>query len=341
MRIERHFSLKSYNTFCIDSHAAMFIEYDSKEDLEKIYSMKKKGDLPLPVVAIGGGSNILFSEEEFRGTILHSSIKSFEIRSENEENVEVEVGSGYVWDDFVEKTVENGWYGAENLSLIPGEAGGAAVQNIGAYGAEVKDIIVKVCTFDMDSGGEHVFSVEECGYGYRKSVFKSPEHRNIIVTSVVFRLSKIPEYNFSYKVLSEKFSGMENISLKEVRDCIISIRNFKLPDPKKIGSAGSFFKNPVVSSDVYERLKRDFPDIPCFNMTDGSGKVKLFAAWLIERSGWKGKSLGNAGVYEKQALVLVNRGNATGKDVSALSDAVVSSVKEKFGINLEKEVIVL
>lgn len=341
MKIIHNFSLKSYNTFGIECTAAAFVEYDSADELMTIGDMIRKGELPLPVVPIGGGSNILFGKDRFEGTILHSGIKTVEQLPGCEGCVRVKVGSGYVWDDFVKLCVGNGWYGAENLSLIPGETGGAAVQNIGAYGAEVKDIIEEVECFDLSSGKIKTFKKEECRYGYRDSIFKSPEYRSFVVTNVIFSLSLIPRFNLSYSFLSERFANKKSLTMNDLRECIMTTRRLKLPDPENIGSAGSFFKNPVVFRKKFEKIREEFPDVPYYDVLEMPDKVKLCAGWLIEKCNWKGRALGRAGVYEKQALVLVNRGGATGEDIIALACAVIDSVKKRFNVELQKEVCII
>ncbi len=334
-----NYSLKNNNTFGIDAQAECFIEYSNAEDLQTISEMAWRSELPLPLRPIGGGSNILLTEERISGTILHSGIKSIEVLSVDEKTVRVRVGSGVVWDDFVEMCVFQGWWGAENLSMVPGETGGAAVQNIGAYGAEVKDIIESVECFDLDAGMSRLFSCSQCEYGYRESIFKLEKYRQCVVMYVIFKLSLEPSYNFSYKALADKMGGRtEGVTLADIRQTIIDIRSSKLPDPSTIGSAGSFFKNPVVPMSVYENIRAQYPDVPSYAVAGRDDVIKLSAGWMIDRCGWKGRNLGRAGVYELQALVLVNRGGATGADVVALADAVIASVREKFGVTLSMEV---
>ncbi len=339
MTRQDNYSLKNNNTFGIDARSECFVEYSCAEDLQAIGEMAWRGELPLPLRPIGGGSNILLTKDKINGTILHSAIKSIEVLSCDEKSVRVRVGSGIVWDDFVEMCVFQGWWGAENLSLVPGEVGGAAVQNIGAYGAEVKDIIESVECFDLDAGMSRLFSCKQCEYGYRESIFKLEKYRQCVVMYVIFKLSLEPAYNFSYKALADKMgSRTEGISLADIRQSIIDIRSSKLPDPAEIGSAGSFFKNPVVPIETYQRIKAEYPDAPSYTVAGHEDVIKLSAGWMIDRCGWKGKSMGHAGVYELQALVLVNRGGATGAEVVALADAVIASVQDKFGVTLNMEV---
>ncbi len=246
LNIHKDYSLLGHNTFGIDARTAAFVEYSSEAELLEAARMLREGALPSPWLHIGGGSNLLLTRD-WPGTVLHSRITGCETVSENEDAVEVRVGSGVVWDDFVEMCVERGWYGAENLSAIPGETGAAAVQNIGAYGVEVKDLILEVETLDMASGQKKVFPAADCGYGYRRSIFKQQDNKRFVVLSVLFRLGLRPQLNLGYKALSEALSGRDNITLRDVRETVRAVRSSKLPDPSETGSAGSFFTNPVVS----------------------------------------------------------------------------------------------
>ena len=272
----------------------------------------------------------------YPGVILHSAIRFISVKEETEDEVLVEVGAGVVWDDFVAHCVEAGWYGAENLSLVPGEVGAAAVQNIGAYGVEVKDLIRSVHTVD-DEGGKRDFSLEECEYSYRNSLFKRPEMKRYFVTSVTFCLSKHPSFKLDYGTIRKELEAEKaDITLKNVREVIIRIRNSKLPDPKVLGNAGSFFMNPMVPREQFLAIQKEYPSMPFYEVD--TDRVKIPAGWMIEQCGWKGKALGKAAVHDKQALVLVNLGGATSKDVIALSDAVRAAVMEKFGIDIHPEV---
>lgn len=334
IREHKNYSLLPHNTFRLDVNAKYFIEYDTLDDLRRLIS---GGSIGTPFVHIGGGSNLLFIKD-YEGTILHSAIKGIEKTDETEEYVYLRAGSGVNWDDFVAYCVENSLYGAENLTDIPGEVGASAVQNIGAYGVEAKDIITSVCTIDI-TGKEKVFSVDECGFSYRHSIFKTPEMKDVIVTHVVFRLSKKPQYMLDYGMIREELKKYPEISLRTVRDAIRNIRSSKLPDPKVLGNAGSFFMNPIVSKAKFEELKETYPTMPFYMVDENS--VKIPAGWLIEQSGWKGKALGRAAVHNKQALVLVNTGGATSKDIIALSTAVQRAVYDKFGIEIRPEVKVV
>lgn len=320
------------NTFGLDVKARSLLEYRSEEELLDAIKM---GRIQTPYFHIGSGSNLLFLGD-YDGTILHSGIQGVEIIHEDANRVFLRVGAGMIWDDLVEMCVERGWYGAENLSGIPGEVGASAVQNIGAYGVEAKDMIQSVETINIQ-GKAVKYSVDECTYGYRNSIFKRPEMKSVFVTYVVFELSKSEHYALTYGSLFQelKASGVD-LSLRSVRQLILKTRNRKLPDPRYIGNAGSFFKNPLVSQEQFERLLHDYPSMPHY--AADAGQVKLSAAWLIDQCGWKGKKKGKAGVYEKQALVLVNLGGATGHDIIALAECIQTSVRERFGVVLSPEV---
>ena len=328
------YSLLPYNTFGIDVSASRFLEYASVAELKEYIA---QGAVTTPFLHIGGGSNLPFTKD-YDGLILHSRIGGIEVTAEDSQTVSLRVGAGVVWDDFVACCVEHGWYGAENLSLIPGEVGASAVQNIGAYGVEVKDLITAVETVNVQGYGR-VYSVEECEYAYRSSIFKRPENKSVFVTYVRFRLSKEERYTLDYGTIRQELAKYPAPTLPIVRKVIIEIRESKLPDPKVMGNAGSFFMNPIVAKEKLEALQRDYPRIPYYELPDG--RVKIPAGWMIDQCGWKGKSLGPAAVHDKQALVLVNRGGAKGSDIVALSDAVRASVRDKFGIDIHPEVNVI
>lgn len=319
------------NTFGIKAVASHFVEYASEDAL---YELIATGHVAAPYLHIGSGSNLLFLGD-YEGTVLHSCIQDVELLSEDDNEVCVRVGAGVIWDDFVAYCVEHEWYGVENLSLIPGEVGAASVQNIGAYGVEVKDCISAVETMDI-RGVKRIYSTEECHYAYRDSIFKRPEMKSVFVTYVRFRLSKQPEYKLNYGAIRQELAQYPVVNLKTVRQVIIQIRESKLPNPEIMGNAGSFFMNPVVSRAKYEELLLQYPDMPHYDVD--ARYVKIPAGWMIDRCGWKGKALGPAAVHDKQALVLVNLGGATGTDIVALSDAVRASVQEKFDIDLHPEV---
>lgn len=327
----KNYSLLSHNTFGIEATAANFLEYTSEDELRKWIA---EGSVVAPYLHIGGGSNLLFIKD-YEGTMLHSCIGGVEVTKEDEDYVWVRVGAGVVWDDFVDHCVQRSWYGAENLSLIPGEVGASAVQNIGAYGVEVKDLITSVETLNIQ-GEKHVYRVDECEYAYRKSLFKRPEMKSVFVTYVNFCLSKKERYTLDYGTIRQELEKSPVMDLKTLRRVIIDIRKSKLPDPKVLGNAGSFFMNPIVPRAQFEELERQYPAMPHYEVD--VDRVKIPAGWMIDRCGWKGKSLGPAAVHDKQALVLVNLGGATGADIVALSDAVRASVRETFGIDIHPEV---
>lgn len=329
MQIYKQHSLLPHNTFGIDAKAKCFMEYESEEELCSLISQIPADE---PLLHVGGGSNLLFTKD-YEGTILHSAIKGMEIVDETDDDVLVRVGAGEVWDDFVAYAVEKGWGGVENLSIIPGEVGASAVQNIGAYGAEAKDVITLVEAIEMRTAQKRVFGNAECNYSYRQSIFKNYLKDVYAITYVTYRLSKRPELNLSYGGLS-KLNPLPS-SISEVRQAIIDTRNAKLPDPKVEGNAGSFFMNPVVSREVFDAIYRDYPDMPYYEVSDG---IKIPAGWMIEQCGWKGRCLGNAGVHDRQALVLVNKGGATSDEIITLCNTICDDVKRKFGVSIHPEV---
>lgn len=334
MNIRKDYSLLPHNTFGMDVKASCWVEYASVDELK---SVLREYDLSAsPWLAVGGGSNLLFTAD-FPGLVLHSAILGCEVVAETEHSVRVRVGAGVVWDDFVAYTVEQGWYGAENLSLIPGEVGASAVQNIGAYGVEAKDLIAEVEAVEAATGTVRRFSNAECRYAYRESVFKRGLKGKYIVTHVDYRLAKRPVFRLDYgNVRGELEKRGCELTPANVRRVIIDIRRAKLPDPKVQGNAGSFFMNPVVPRAKYETLLADWPDLPHYDVD--AERVKIPAAWMIDRCGWKGRRMGRAGVHDRQALVLVNCGGATGAEVIALSEAVRRSVLETFGVEIVPEV---
>lgn len=321
----------------MDVRAAHLVEYASVDELCALLEMLRGEWKELPYLHIGGGSNLLFASDSYPGVILHSAIVGKEIVLEDEETVHLRVGAGVVWDDLVAYCVSQGWGGMENLSLIPGEVGASAVQNIGAYGVEAKDLIVSVATIEVATGNVRTFACDECAYGYRQSIFKGELKGKYIVTHVTYRLQKHPVYHLDYGNIRAELERMGGeVSLESVRRAVISIRESKLPDPKVTGNAGSFFMNPVVPRGVMEHIRQDYPHIPFYEVD--AEHVKIPAGWMIEQCGWRGRAMGRAAVHDKQALVLVNLGGATGDEVMALSDAVRSDVKEKFGIDIHPEV---
>lgn len=329
MQIKRDYSLLGHNSFGLDVKAKMFGEYHTIHELQHFLYFHDKS---LPLLHIGGGNNLLFTKD-YEGIVLHSAIKGFEVVAIEGHDVHLRVGAAEIWDDIVDRTVRNGYYGLENLSLIPSEVGAAAVQNIGAYGVEVKDFIEAVEIVSLTTGEVHELTNKECKFAYRYSIFKGAWKGQFAVTHVTFKLSLDFKPNLSYHALADIATG--KINALDLRNAIIDIRKSKLPDPKVLGNAGSFFMNPVVKQEKFEELHRDYPDMPHF---DAPGGVKIPAGWLIESCGWKGKSLGRAGIYKDQALVIVNNGGAMPQDIMSLSDAVCADVNNKFGITLKPEV---
>jgi UDP-N-acetylmuramate dehydrogenase len=338
MMIYKNVSLKKYNTFGLDYKADCMIHLENEQEAIEFFNGNVVWNKPFLV--LGSGSNILFTSN-FKGTILYPEISGIKIEDKdlNKGEVIVSAGAGINWDDFVAWTVDNGFGGLENLSLIPGKVGATPVQNIGAYGVEVKDQIVSVRTLIVNDGSIRVFENNECEFGYRNSIFKRREKGRYLVTRVYYRLAINPQMNLIYDSLKEEVNKIGTETLQNTRQAVINIRRNKLPDPEIIGNAGSFFKNPVVNKSVAGSLKNRYPDLPVY--PDQEGYIKLASGWLIDRCGWKGKRRGDAGVHEKQALVLVNYGKATGKEILDLSEEIKESVRDKFGIDLEREVEVV
>jgi len=331
------FNLKEHNTFGIDVKCRRFIEFESVDELLQIVNSLTDADKPLLV--LGGGSNMLFTAD-YEGTVLHSAIKGH-VAVQTDEGIMLRCGSGEVWDDIVSLCVSNRMYGAENLSLIPGDVGASAVQNIGAYGAEAKDIILKVEAVDLQTGKMCEFTNEECEYAYRKSKFKGEWRNRFVITYVTYKLSEVfcPCLDYGNIRAELEKRNIKVPTAEQLRNVIIDIRNEKLPDPKAEGNAGSFFMNPVVPKAKYEELVARFGNVPHYSVDDNNEKIP--AGWMIDQCGWKGKSLGKAGVHSRQALVLVNRGGAEGKDIVALCDAIKRDVKDKFGIDIVPEVNII
>ena len=324
-----NYSLLSRNTFGMDVKAKRFVEYDNEEELKALIPT-----LSGEVLHMGGGSNLLF-KGDFEGTVLHSAIKGIEVVDESAESALVRAGAGEVWDDFVAWAVERGYGGVENLSLIPGEVGASAVQNIGAYGVEAKDVIALVEAIDLSNGQKRVFGTEECNYAYRQSIFKNALKGKYAITYVTYRLQKQPVLKLDYGNIRAVLGDNGQHTISDVRQAIIDIRNAKLPDPKVQGNAGSFFMNPVVSREKFLSIQKDYPQMPFYEVEGG---VKIPAGWMIDQCGWKGKSLGRAGVHDKQALVLVNLGGATSDEIITLCNTICKDVYEKFGIDIHPEV---
>jgi UDP-N-acetylmuramate dehydrogenase len=333
MMIYENIPLKSYNTFGLKCSADRLIVVNSEDEAVELFK-ENIGNKPLLI--LGGGSNILFISD-FKGTVIYPDILGKSIEKADEGGcVIVSAGAGENWDDFVEWSVSNGFGGLENLSLIPGKVGATPIQNIGAYGVEINDLIVKVRTISTRDGSARMFSNKECEFDYRNSIFKNSEKGKYLVTRVWYKLSTDPVINLSYGSLSEEVGKLGTVNLKNIRQAVINIRKSKLPDPLITGNAGSFFKNPVVPDSVAENLRKEFNGMPVYS--DKPGFSKLASGWLIDQCGWKGKRKGDAGVHDKQALVLINHGKATGKEIFELSADIQKSVLEKFGIVLEREV---
>jgi UDP-N-acetylmuramate dehydrogenase len=336
MIIYENVPLKKYNTFRVDYMADCMIHIMTEKEAKSFFSGIV--DYKRPLLILGSGSNILFTSD-FKGTILYPELKGIKIEEKNNDTVVVSAGAGIIWDDLVSWTVNKGFGGLENLSLIPGKVGATPVQNIGAYGEEVKDKILKVKTIRINDGSTRIFNNNECEFGYRNSIFKNSEKGKYFITRVFYRLTVRPLLNLKYESLKDEVSYLGGETLKNVRQGVINIRRSKLPDPELTGNAGSFFKNPVVENDFAASLKKEYPEMPLYK--DQEGFMKLAAAWLIDRCGWKGEKRGDAGVHDKQALVLINYGKATGKDIFELSEEVRKSVFAKFGVDLEREVEVV
>lgn len=338
IRILENISLKNFNTFGVEAKARYFAAISGYDELRSLIQERKPAEKKLLVM--GGGSNLLFTGD-FNGWVLHNEIKGIEIVEETDKHVVVNVGGGENWSDFVDMMVDNGWGGLENLSLIPGTAGAAPVQNIGAYGAEQKDAFVSLEACNLITGKICTFNRLECNFGYRSSILKTAEKGKWFVLNVTYQLQKKPELNLGYAPLRKAFEGKptEQITVKEVCDAVKSIRCSKLPDPQTLGNAGSFFKNPVVRQEEFRRLQLQFPEIPFYQLKNGN--VKIPAGWLIEQCGWKGKRVGNAGVHHRQALVIVNFGGATGQEIVQLSNAIQYDVSRQFSIRLDPEVLIL
>lgn len=348
MKDIRNYGLLAHNTFGIDAKCSRFLEYESVEEARQIVGLLTEADQPLLI--LGGGSNLLLTGD-YAGTVLHSAIMGIEVLDNktlaaaegddalcNPDWVFLSCGSGEVFDDVVAYAVEHGYHGAENLSIIPGEVGASAVQNIGAYGVEAKDIIYKVEAVEIATGRVVVFDNADCKYSYRQSKFKHEWKDKYRVTHVVYRLQKTfcPDLDYGNIRSALEAKHIAEPTARQLRDVIIEIREAKLPDPKLLGNAGSFFMNPIVEKDKYEELAALYPGMPHYTIDDAHEKIP--AGWMIDQCGWKGKSLGRAGVHDKQALVLVNRGGATGEEIVKLCETIQEDVKQKFGIEIHPEV---
>jgi UDP-N-acetylmuramate dehydrogenase len=335
MLLHKNISLKNFNTFKVDVLAKCLVVLETSEDILAFANSTKAAITPQ--IILGGGSNFLFTSD-VDGMVIHSEIKGIEPVFENENEIWIKAGSGIVWDEFVKYTVDLNLGGLENLSNIPGCVGAAPVQNIGAYGVEAKDSIVSVDTFSLELKAFETFTNEQCHFGYRDSIFKQSKYKNHIVTQVTFRLKKNPKLITSYGTVAQEIAKFSQPTVQYVREAIIKIRTSKLPD-ESIGSAGSFFKNPVIGVEQYNKLSAQYPEIPNYKQTDNTFKIP--AAWLIENSGLKGIRQGNVGTYQHQPLVIVNFGNASGSEIANFSKFIQEKVREKFGIGLEPEVCII
>ncbi len=336
MIISENFSLKQYNTFGFDVKTELFIEIETENDVLELYKSNLLNNRKF--IIIGGSSNILFTDN-FPGIVVYVNNKGVNIDLHEENFVHISANAGEVWSDFVDKMVDENFGGAENLSLIPGFCGSSAVQNIGAYGVEVCDIIESVRYFNLENGCFETILAADCKFGYRDSIFKHGLKNRAIITSVTYRLTKNHKIINSYSALNQELirNNIINPTIKDISETIKGIRNSKLPDVTKIGNAGSFFKNPYISIDEFNVLKEKYPQLTAYKIDENT--MKLAAGQLIELCGWKGKRIGNVGVHELQALVLVNYGNGTGKDIVSLSNSIIADVRNKFNVTLVPEVI--
>jgi UDP-N-acetylmuramate dehydrogenase len=338
MGVQENVSLKPFNTFGIDAQAKYFASFNSVIELEETLNSK------IPTfrskLILGGGSNILFTKN-FDGIVLRNEIKGIDLIKEDEKYLYVKAGAGENWHQFVLFCLKHNYAGVENLSLIPGNVGASPMQNIGAYGVEIKDVFHQLEAYHLNDKAVHSFSLNDCEFGYRESVFKKKYKDQFVITSVTYRLHKHPHFNTSYGAIKTELEamGVKELSIQAISQAVINIRSSKLPDWKVVGNAGSFFKNPIIESDQLYQLKNSYPGIVSFPA--GEGYAKLAAGWLIEQCGWKGYREGDAGCYPKQALVLVNYGGAKGEEIYRLSEKIIRTVKEKFGVTLEREVNII
>lgn len=335
MQIQQNISLRQYNTMGIDARARQFSTFETLEALQELASFSD--DEGTSKLVLGGGSNVLLTRD-FDGLVMKNELKGIELISETDNHYFVKAGAGENWHQFVQYAIGRDWAGIENLSLIPGNVGASPMQNIGAYGVEIKDVFEELEAFHLNDRKIITFSNNDCGFGYRESVFKRQFKDQFVILNVTYRLNKTPQFNTSYGAIGQELEhmGVKELSIQAIAQAVINIRSSKLPDPAKIGNSGSFFKNPSVPASQFDELKKNFPGIIGYPNADGT--VKLAAGWLIEQCGWKGFRRGDAGVHAKQALVLVNFGNASGAEVYELSTEVMDSVQNRFGVELEREV---
>ena len=335
MIVQKDVQLKPFNTFGIEATAKYFIEISSLEQLQEI--LQSPDYQSTERLILGGGSNMLLTKD-FDGLVIKIAIKGFEVVNENEDNIWIKAGAGLVWHDLVMQCVNQNYAGMENLSLIPGTVGAAPMQNIGAYGIEIKEVFEELQALEIATGEIKTFDKAMCNFGYRESIFKHEAKGKYIILNVTFKLNKRPTFHIEYGAIKDTLAEMNisEMSIKSISDAVIHIRQSKLPNPAEIGNAGSFFKNPEIPNTQFEALKAQFPTIPAYPVSETTTKVP--AGWLIEQAGWKGQRFGNVGVHAKQALVLVNYGGGKGEEIKELSQKIQASVKEKFGIQLSAEV---
>ena len=340
MKVEKNIALGKLNTFGIKAKAAEFVSIESQEEAATFfaeYDLENKKFLIL-----GGGSNLLLTKD-IEGVVIQNNIKGIKKIEEDDQHIVLEVGAGENWHQFVIHCVKNNYAGLENLSLIPGNVGASPMQNIGAYGVEVKELITKVLALEIETGNLVEFNNAECAFDYRSSIFKTSHKDKYFITAVHFRLKKSPEFNIEYGAIKQQLEkdgvAKDNLSIKAISDAVIAIRQSKLPDPKKIGNSGSFFKNPIITEEKFNQLKKRFKSMPAYQLPQGG--YKLAAGWLIENAGWKGFREKDYGVHRNQALVLVNHGNASGEEIFDLSERILYSINKKFGVKLEREVNVV
>ncbi len=335
MIVQKDVQLKPYNTFGIEATAKYFVEVSSIEQLKEI--LQNPDYQSIKRLILGGGSNMLLTKD-FDGLVIKMSIKGMDVVKETEENIWIKAGAGVVWHDLVMHCVDQNYAGIENLSLIPGTVGAAPMQNIGAYGIEIKEVFEELEALEIETGEIRTFDKATCNFGYRESIFKHEAKGKYIILNVTFKLSKNPTFHLEYGAIRDTLAemGVLELGIRAISDAVIHIRQSKLPNPAEIGNAGSFFKNPEIPNTQFEALKAQFPTIPSYPVNETTTKVP--AGWLIEQAGWKGQRFGNVGVHAKQALVLVNYGGGKGEEIKDLSQKIQASVKEKFGIQLSAEV---
>jgi len=343
MKVQQSTSLLPYNTFGIDAKAQFFASFSNIEELKTLLEYKKHQsslNKTLPLMILGGGSNILLTND-VEGLVLKNELKGIELLNEDNDHYYVKAAAGEIWHNLVEYCIANNYVGLENLSLIPGNVGASPMQNIGAYGVELKDVFYELEAYNINEGSIDKFSIDDCKFGYRESVFKNELKGKYIILNVTYKLKKHPVFNTSYGAINIELErmGAKEVTIKNISQAVINIRTSKLPNPKEIGNAGSFFKNPQVSKETWQAILESYPNVVAYKVDELH--YKLAAGWLIEQCGWKGFRKGDAGCHAKQALVLVNYGKAKGEEILDLSTEIIQSVKEKFGVELEREVNII